>query len=344
MSSLPDRDPPASRSRNSGFQARIKGASLADLVQMECLSNLQSVVQVAAGGDTGHLYFRAGGLVHATTGSLAGEAAAMEMLTWRKGTFDRVEREWPIRENMACSWQGLLLRAAQLSDEEHGPNAVAFRSDGARFSTAGTGLVTEGLALERTSIEIGAQAPRIEGFEIIELRRASTLPSAILAPSLTPLSTAPWTVAAPLDRAASPVPGTFGSLRRKVAVVGAVVLVALVAAMWVRGSERHHDPQMTAARLVVSLQVPAVDPPNRSDGMAVEAMFVRELASGQPISPDPVASSRPGTVAARKQRGLSCAWDGNRTEGSAVLSRKTPIPLEELRSPRCGKPTTRSCR
>jgi hypothetical protein len=114
---------PAGGQGGSGFQARFKGASLADLVQMACLSGTKAVVRVTSGSKVGHLFFRGGALVHASVSALAGQApsltgepAAMEMLSWNWGTFEPAELEWT-RDTISASWQGLLMRAAQIMDE-----------------------------------------------------------------------------------------------------------------------------------------------------------------------------------------------------------------------------------
>ncbi len=52
------KDPKASRAAGAGepgFRANITGASLADLVQMECLANSKMVVRVVSGNDVGYL-------------------------------------------------------------------------------------------------------------------------------------------------------------------------------------------------------------------------------------------------------------------------------------------------
>src|ERR1700727_1764087 len=113
LKSPAQREGPTSSVRGSGFVARIKGANLADLVQMECLAGSKRVVRVTSGDHVGYLFFRTGHLVHALARSLIGEAAAMEMLSWDEGTFDPAERDWPAKDTIHCSWQGLLLRAAQ---------------------------------------------------------------------------------------------------------------------------------------------------------------------------------------------------------------------------------------
>ena len=48
-----------------GFRAQISGASLWDLVQMECLSRSRQVIRISGEGGVGYLYFADGRVVHA---------------------------------------------------------------------------------------------------------------------------------------------------------------------------------------------------------------------------------------------------------------------------------------
>jgi hypothetical protein len=162
------------KSGTSGFQGRIQGASLSDLVQMECLANSRGAVRVTSGSNVGYLFFRGGAVVHALAGSLLGEAAALQMLGWNEGTFQTVEREWPAKESISCTWQSLLLRAAQLHDErEAGVNdgkpvqsVVALRRDARPSSKAGQ-EVMDSVEFDVTPIEVAGHTLRSEDFDLI---------------------------------------------------------------------------------------------------------------------------------------------------------------------------------
>ena len=102
---------------NPGFRASLSGASLFDLVQLECTRATHGCVQVTSDGRLGYLYFDAGQIVHARYAGAIGERAVFEMLRWRSGEVTPVERPWPTRATILSSWQDLLLRAAQEQDE-----------------------------------------------------------------------------------------------------------------------------------------------------------------------------------------------------------------------------------
>ena len=94
--------------RESGFRANLKGASLADLVQMECLSGRECVMRVSSANEVGYLFFRGGQIVHAVSRRGIGEAAALEILRWNAGSFEPCNAGWPDRDSIGSSWQNLL--------------------------------------------------------------------------------------------------------------------------------------------------------------------------------------------------------------------------------------------
>jgi len=114
------KDPPGSRAHTAseeGFRANLVGASLPDLVQMECLANSTLVVRVVSGDDEGYLYFHGGQVVHAMSSNAVGEAAFYEILGWNRGSFEPCSAGWPSGFTITKPWQGLLMSAAAASDE-----------------------------------------------------------------------------------------------------------------------------------------------------------------------------------------------------------------------------------
>jgi hypothetical protein len=125
-----------------GFSANLNSSSLADLVQLQCLSGSTSVARVSSGDDIGYLYFRDGRVVHAMSPSNIGEEAAMEMLSWSFGAFEVCNAGWPEKESLHGTFQGLLLRAAQQRDESSHRNLLRFPRP------AGTPAVVDAAAAE----------------------------------------------------------------------------------------------------------------------------------------------------------------------------------------------------
>ena len=114
------KDTPGSRANaasEEGFSANITGASLPDLVQMECLGNSTVVVRVVSGDEEGYLYFHAGQIVHAMSSNAIGEAAVLEILGWNRGSFEPCNAGWPSDFTITRPWQGLIIAAATMRDE-----------------------------------------------------------------------------------------------------------------------------------------------------------------------------------------------------------------------------------
>jgi hypothetical protein len=118
---------PQGKSPTDGFRARLSGASLWDLVQMECLARARRVVRVSSGDEVGYLYFADGQIAHAQTRRAAGEAAALEILQWQNGSFEPCQRIWPPVATIQTSHEALLLQVAKVRDEARAEdNLVTF--------------------------------------------------------------------------------------------------------------------------------------------------------------------------------------------------------------------------
>jgi len=117
---------PGGTAATRGFSAQLRGASLWDLVQLECLSRSRRCIRVVGEGGVGYLFFDRGRVIHAATAQAIGEAAAVEVLAWTNGSFEACERPWPEQPSIAAGLEALLLRTAQLCDERAASNLVAF--------------------------------------------------------------------------------------------------------------------------------------------------------------------------------------------------------------------------
>ncbi|HEX5660056.1 MAG TPA: DUF4388 domain-containing protein, partial [Polyangiales bacterium] len=100
-----------------GFRAELPGLDLPTLIQMTCARRERLVVRVSSYGEEGFLYSAEGRIVHASVGELIGDEAVLRMLAWPTGEFSICERPFPLRATVESSTEGLLLRAAQRSDE-----------------------------------------------------------------------------------------------------------------------------------------------------------------------------------------------------------------------------------
>jgi len=101
----------------AGFRAHLQGIGLHDLVMLQNLVRASGVFVVLSGERTGSLHFSRGQLLHAETGELAGDAAALEILSWREGEFINSERTVPEKTTVVASLDALLLRLASDADD-----------------------------------------------------------------------------------------------------------------------------------------------------------------------------------------------------------------------------------
>jgi hypothetical protein len=125
--SSPETGPkPTASAAPRGFSAQLRGASLWDLVQMECLARSHRVVRIVGEGGVGYVYFDRGQIFHATTAHRTGEEAALEILGWNNGSFQTCDRAWPEQATIAVSHEALILQVAKLRDEGRASNLVAF--------------------------------------------------------------------------------------------------------------------------------------------------------------------------------------------------------------------------
>ena len=108
---------PAEARASEGFTARLMGVTLADLIQMKCMSGATESIRILSAGKLGMLQFLKGHLTHAATGDLLGDSAVLELLRWKTGDCELFVGVLPHGSLVRRSWQSLLLGAAQESDE-----------------------------------------------------------------------------------------------------------------------------------------------------------------------------------------------------------------------------------
>jgi hypothetical protein len=101
----------------SGFMAFLQHASLHNVLQIESLSRTNGVFLVISHFRRGYLHLSNGELIHAECGSLTGEAAASEILSWGDGEFKSCTHPLAALPTIHVPLQALLLRLAKASDE-----------------------------------------------------------------------------------------------------------------------------------------------------------------------------------------------------------------------------------
>ena len=105
------------KERTSGFGGIVEAVQLPDIIQLMGLSRRSSILKIIADQGRGEIYFQDGEVTHAQSGKLLGEKAFIEILNWSGGRFAVAEPKSKMRQTITQSWQGLLLDAARMKDE-----------------------------------------------------------------------------------------------------------------------------------------------------------------------------------------------------------------------------------
>ena len=107
-----------STSTRSGFQGAIENLPLVDLLQVWAMNGFSGLVTVSSQGNSGHLYFVDGGIVHAEADGVAGEPAVQRILAWPEGSFDLHPNTTTLHRTIEKSLSHLLLEAHSRLDEQ----------------------------------------------------------------------------------------------------------------------------------------------------------------------------------------------------------------------------------
>ncbi len=100
------------------FRATLQNVTPMDILQLKCLSAASTVVEFRSNSREGCIRFQKGEVVDAATGALRGVEAVREIIGWPHGqVFEHVEIG-EFERTIHCSWQALLMEAAQGMDEQ----------------------------------------------------------------------------------------------------------------------------------------------------------------------------------------------------------------------------------
>ncbi|MFO1513278.1 MAG: DUF4388 domain-containing protein [Verrucomicrobiota bacterium] len=101
-----------------GFHGVLRKVGLQDLIQMECLNQRSSILEITTEKLTGRIYMERGEILHATAGKYSGEKAFIKLFSQRGGEFNLRPFERPAERTIQCHWIHLLLEAARQRDED----------------------------------------------------------------------------------------------------------------------------------------------------------------------------------------------------------------------------------
>jgi CheY-like chemotaxis protein len=117
-----------------GFKGMLRQVGLIELLQLECLGRKSSILQIKGSNADGRIYISEGSIIHAEFDNIFGEKALAQLLRLTGGEFHLVPFTQPKRQTIEGSWEGLLMEAAQSSDEQAGEEAAQLDADKASAS------------------------------------------------------------------------------------------------------------------------------------------------------------------------------------------------------------------
>jgi Domain of unknown function (DUF4388) len=104
-------------SRSMAFQGSLKELPLPDIIQLVSVSGKTGKFTLSREAERGTIYLKAGQIVHAETGDLAGEEAIYALSIWNQGEFQFNPGEEPDRQTISKSNTNLLMESARRLDE-----------------------------------------------------------------------------------------------------------------------------------------------------------------------------------------------------------------------------------
>jgi len=102
--------------KKKGFQGKVIGLQLTDIIQMNCLSRLTTALVITRDGEKGVIYLNEGEIVHAECGEKKGTEAFYKILSWQEGEFVSNIGVVPPVQTIYQSWEHLLVEAMRRND------------------------------------------------------------------------------------------------------------------------------------------------------------------------------------------------------------------------------------
>ncbi len=107
------------------FRGTLKQLCLPDIIQIKCMSHATCIIQIINSTNfSGAIFIVRGEITHAQTAHQTGVDALNEIISWRGGIFSEHEITESPETSIMGNWQGLLLDALRIADEEKHFNAA----------------------------------------------------------------------------------------------------------------------------------------------------------------------------------------------------------------------------
>ncbi len=99
------------------FSATLRNVTPMDVLQFKCLAGDSTVIEFRSRTHSGVIHLERGEIVHAQTGDLKGIKALNQIISWKRGKVTELPVPPGAERTIHCSWQTLLMDAAQCLDE-----------------------------------------------------------------------------------------------------------------------------------------------------------------------------------------------------------------------------------
>ena len=107
-----------------GFKGVLRQVGLIELIQLECLGKKSSILEIKGPNVSGRIYISEGSIIHAECDDIMGMKALAQLLQLTGGEFRLAPFTTPGRQTIDGQWEGLLMEAAQSSDEQSGEDSA----------------------------------------------------------------------------------------------------------------------------------------------------------------------------------------------------------------------------
>ena len=103
--------------KKRGFQGKVFGLQLTDIIQMNCLSRVTAALTITKDSEKGVIYLNEGEIVHAECGEVQGTDAFYKIMGWQEGEFvSNIGIVSPLH-TIHQSWEHLLVEAMRKNDD-----------------------------------------------------------------------------------------------------------------------------------------------------------------------------------------------------------------------------------
>jgi len=103
--------------KKKGFQGKVFGLQLTDIIQINCLSRVTTALTFTKDSEKGVIYLNEGEIVHAECGEEQGTDAFYKIMGWQEGEFvSNIGIVSPL-QTIHQSWEHLLVEAMRKSDD-----------------------------------------------------------------------------------------------------------------------------------------------------------------------------------------------------------------------------------